>query len=91
MQTKAGFAEVRIRRDEAARPVEFSLFDENGRPIRGWRGVSRWTLTYDARGNQVREDYFDETGPSDAEQGWLRYDDTGVWRWRQGNRARILR
>ncbi|MGE0573386.1 MAG: TIR domain-containing protein [Reyranella sp.] len=62
MRTEAGFTEMRVRRDEAARPVEFSLFDENGRPVRGPQGVARWVLTYDTRGNQVREEYFDETG-----------------------------
>lgn len=62
MRLTAGFAEVRVRRDQAARPVEFSLFDENGRPVRGATGVSRWVLAYDVRGNHVREEYFDETG-----------------------------
>ena len=33
-----------------------------GIPIRAKNGVARWTMTYDARGNEVKEEYFDEAG-----------------------------
>jgi YD repeat-containing protein len=62
MRVSAGFAEVRIRHDEAGNPIEYSFFDENAKPVLIGDGTSRLTLTYDAHGNPVREDYFDETG-----------------------------
>src|SRR5262249_4769784 len=55
LRTIAGFAEVRIRYDEAGSPIEFSLFDENSKPVRGHTGFARRTRTYDSRGNLVEE------------------------------------
>src|SRR5262249_27517411 len=62
MMAAGGFVEVRIRRNEAGSPLEFAMFDGNGNPVRAKNRVARTTLTYDVRGNQLREGYFDETG-----------------------------
>jgi hypothetical protein len=62
IRSAAGFAEVRIKRNDAGSPTEYALFDENGDAVRNRSGVARWKLTYDPHGNQVKEEYFDETG-----------------------------
>ena len=41
--------------------------------FRNTDGVARWTMTYDARGNQVEEDYFDEAGkPTRNKDGYAK-------------------